>query len=98
MIARYYREAYEARQEQENFNAWLNGLYVYKAFETVMANAFSPKGTPPVKYLDKPLDLFKKNEKQEEAEVEQQQIAIANMFTAWGKRFNANHTEEHIES
>lgn len=93
-MTRTYAELYRIRQNQENSMLWVQGIYIYKAFETVMANSFRDKGKPPVQYLDKPLDIFPKTQEQIEAEQEQQQRKIAEMFTEWGKRFNEQHKEE----
>ena len=54
---RYYREAEAKRQEALNDQAWLQGIYIYKAVSTALANAFAQKGTPPEPYLAAPIDL-----------------------------------------
>lgn len=52
-----YREANAIRQEEMNVQAWLQGLYIYKAFSVVLDNAFAKRGTPPQEYLKHPLDI-----------------------------------------
>lgn len=52
---RPYLIAEELRAEQDNFNAWLSGLYVYNAVSVAMANSFS-KGSK-AKYMQKPIPL-----------------------------------------
>lgn len=50
-----YRKAWELKLQQEDNNAWLQGLYTYKAFATVLSNAFRKKGTPAENYFEEPL-------------------------------------------
>ena len=42
---RYYREAEAKRQEALNNQAWLQGIYIYKAVTTALTNAFAKKGS-----------------------------------------------------
>ena len=78
-LVRYYRRAYLIRQENENNNAWLQGLYVYDAISTALSNALRGKGVPSKDYAKKPYD-FKNRvkseaEKQHEVDIEQQKAA-----------------------
>ncbi len=84
-LVRYYRRAYEIKQETENNNAWLYGLYVYDAVSTVLSNAFKVKGASMKHYAKQPYD-FKNRvkseaEKAHEVEVEQRKAA------AWMESF-----------
>ena len=84
-LVRYYRKAYEIKQEQINNNAWLQGLYIYDAVSTAMHNALRDKKTSTRDYAKKPYE-FKHREKTEaekakEVEIEQQKAA------AWMKNF-----------
>lgn len=54
---RYYREAEKKRQEALNEQAWLQGIYIYKAVSTALTNAFAKKGTPAEPYMLAPIDL-----------------------------------------
>lgn len=54
-LAKDYREAWELKTQSDDYNAWLNGLYVYKAVSTVMINAFKKSGTPTEHYFEEPL-------------------------------------------
>lgn len=47
---------------------WLQGLYIYNAVGTVMANAFAKKGATPAKYIEEPIRLTPYTE-QEKAEI-----------------------------
>lgn len=66
---KYYREAFEMQRERENQRIWLEGLYNYRAFKSVMemfAYGFNGgRGKRPEGYLDKP---FPMTEREKEAE------------------------------
>lgn len=63
-LVRYYRKAYEIKQEEFNRNAWLQGMYVYEAIADIapILHAFAKKGTKARKYSEKPYE-FKKPDK-----------------------------------
>lgn len=83
-----YREAYFLRNRHENEMMWIQGLYTLNALSVVIGNAFSKKGTPPRKYLEKPLDIFPKTEAEEEAEMEQKQRELIAKLSAWKTVFD----------
>lgn len=60
--------------EQRNQELWLQGLYNYNAFATVLANAFGKRGGKKHKYLEKPIQLSQKSE----AELEQERMKETN--------------------
>lgn len=69
-LPKFYREAYKLKQEREtqqaNFSAWLQGLYNAKAYAVVLGNAFADKSSEPLEYFDRPIELGKKSEEQQE--------------------------------
>ena len=48
MMAKYFREAEERKRERENYNAWLQGVYIYEALldASPALNALSKKKKP----------------------------------------------------
>lgn len=54
-----YRKAYKLRQEEINRNAWLQGLYIFKALQCapITVNGFAPKGFNLEPYPNKPIDF-----------------------------------------
>lgn len=70
-----YRKAYKIRQEQQNQNAWLNGLYIWKALQSaaIYVNGFVPKGAVIEPYWDKPYE-FAQEKKKTVQESNQQKI------------------------
>ncbi len=93
-LVRYYRKAYQIKQEEINNNAWLQGLYIYDAVSTALHNSLRGKNTRPREYAKQPYD-FKNREKTEaekakEVEVEQQKAA------AWMENFvRINQSQSH---
>lgn len=64
-----YEKAYYRRQYE---TAWLNGLYIDVALNTLVRNVFAKKGSKPLKYPDKPVDPFEKKVVLSESEKEKQ--------------------------
>lgn len=85
---RAYKQANNLKNRQTNEMMWINGMYVTNALSVVLSNAFSKKGTPPKKYLEKPLDIFPKTDAEIEAEKEQKQRELIAKLSAWKTMFD----------
>ena len=59
-----YRKAQEIEIEQKNYFMWLQGMYVYQAFQTVAFNIFSKNEKK--YYLESPMPITKKAIKEKE--------------------------------
>lgn len=88
-LTRYYREAQRLKNKKDNFNAWLNGLYIYNALLCV-----SPlyrdwvKDHHPEKYFAEPIDIYPKTETEEkETEIRQAEANKAAVLS-WAQRVN----------
>jgi hypothetical protein len=93
-LARYYRKAYQIKQDEINNNAWLQGMYVYDAIATALHNALGGKNTRPRKYAEKPYNFNtkEKSEVEKAAEVEREQQKAA----AWMENFvRINQSQSH---
>lgn len=82
-----YVKANRLRIQQRNEEMWLQGLYVYNAFGTVMSNAFKDKGGTPSKYLEKPIEIFPQKKDTEE-EIMEQREKVINALTGWKKSWD----------
>lgn len=73
-MTRAYAQAYLLKRRTMNEELWLEGIYLSKAFQTVIANAFSKNSRE--KYFDRPLEIFEKTkaEKEQEARAERQKL------------------------
>lgn len=67
ILAKVFREAHVMRNEIENQKLWLQGLYNYRAFSSViegLAYGFSGgKGNKPSRYPEQPFPLSEKEQK-----------------------------------
>ena len=86
---KYYKDAHNLRNRRENEMLWVNGIYMVNALSVAIGNAFSKKGTPPKKYLEKPLDIFPKTEAEEAAEMERKQRELIAKLSVWKTAFDA---------
>lgn len=89
-IAKSFVESDKVRQERFDMEAWQYGVYVAKAIESTIGNAFLEKGKEPAKYPNQP--MFAKAEKQnhvnEDVEVALAESYMNQMVRAgknWGK-------------
>ena len=96
-LTRYYRKAYQIKQDEINNNAWLQGMYIYDAVSTALHNALREfgKNKPPAKdYAKQPYEFRNKvkteAEKAKEVEIEQEKAA------AWMENFvRINQSQSH---
>ena len=79
-LARYYRKAYQIKQEEINNNAWLQGMYIYDAVSTALHNALRGKNSKAREYAKQPYNFDNKEkselEKAKEVEAEQAKAAV----------------------
>ena len=90
-LAISYRKAYKIRQEEINYHAWLQGLYVWKALQTapVFVNGFMPRGARVDRYFEKPIDFApEKPKKKKVSKNEQMMMDGVAFMTKVAARFN----------
>ncbi|MBR0144330.1 MAG: hypothetical protein IJM21_09180 [Clostridia bacterium] len=63
-LAKVYRAAHRLKAEEENQKAWLQGLYIKSALDSSLSALFGKRGNRGTGYLEKPLELFEKSEKE----------------------------------
>lgn len=95
----FYRKAYEQECERVNYNAWLQGAYIYDALCAVapIFNAFAKRGTKPTPYHKEPYGVSSdKNESQKAAKTEKEiqeirahnaSAKFASFMTQWNRQF-----------
>lgn len=81
-LTKYYREAYEFKQKQKDYELWLQGVYIYNALQSVMQQALGSKNSNRVKYPPKPLS---------QREEENSPKTIYEKISDWAKRVNAKY-------
>lgn len=76
-LVRSYRKAHEKRTSHANFEAWLQGLYIYEALCDVspVLHAFAKNGTKPIPYPNAPHPITEEEAKANEEEEERRHYA-----------------------
>ena len=91
----HYRKAYEIKRSQLNEQAWLQGLYIYRAVETVAANMNSMGGSKKsATYLERPIPVTSaeiKAEKERKAKESRQRFIEA--MNAWKTEWDRQHQQ-----
>ncbi len=86
---RPYLIAENIRRENQNFNAWLAGAYVYDAVAKAIAATFGKKGRRAPKYMEKPMRITPYTEEERaEMAARERKKAIA-FFTAMERDFKS---------
>ena len=90
-LVRDYRKAYEYRQEYDNSQLWLQGLYIYRALEAQRPGwaFYTKKPMKPEKYIEKPLAVTR-TMKEQYAHEETMKMAeqFKKAFSERNKRMN----------
>ena len=77
-LPNFYLRAYNERRrretEDQNFAAWLNGMYAANAFGVVLSNAFAKSGSPRSEYPEKPFEIFPHEKTEAEQEAEREEV------------------------
>lgn len=77
-LPRFFLNAYNERRrremEEQNFNAWLTGVYTANAFGVVLSNAFAKSGSPREEYPEKPFEIFPHEKTKAEIEAEKEAL------------------------
>lgn len=81
-LVKFYRRAAQIRQDLKNQDAWLQGVYFYDALVDAapILRAFAKKGTKPIPYREEPFDLFSKQDKKKQKEVQEKNDNKAKTF------------------
>ncbi len=87
---KYYEQAHAKKLEEQNTLAWIQGMYVYNAVGTALANAF---GKREAKYIQEPLDFVPKSEYQQKLEVIRTRNRLARQLEVWKAKFNGRNRQ-----
>lgn len=97
MIAQDYYKAEQLRIESQNSMMWLQGLYIYEAFEVGLANfgqSLFGKQKKRHTYRDKPIRVTPKSVKEIEQERKIARAKYIESLKAWQQSFERNHKEK----
>lgn len=86
-MARAFYEAEKLRQKLANRDAWLHGVYVYRALDATVGNMFRKTGSEPAVYPSKPIDFDKEEAKMTEEEEETYALAYMSSMVEAGRNW-----------
>lgn len=104
-LVKDYRKAQEYRRDEINFQAWLQGMYIYEAIADIapILHPFAKKGTRARKYAERPYEFKKPDkkkssvpEKDKEAKAQSDRI-LAKMMAAMNQS-NAENAKKRIQA
>lgn len=81
-----YKMELEDKEREQNYEAWLYGVYVYEAVGTVLDNAFSKRSK--ARYPDKPHPTATELRRTERERREKAVLLAAEQMKAFASRFN----------
>ena len=72
-LVKYYRKAAQIKQDLRNQDAWLQGAYFYEALIDVapVLRTFAKKGTKPALYRESPYELFGRQDKKQQKQLQE---------------------------
>lgn len=81
-----YREAYKTQKIERNYELWLQGYYFFEALNSAIARK---------PYLEKPIEIFQKEETEEEMDerLDKEAIALERRLNALAKQFNGSNSK-----
>jgi len=84
-LATVYRKAYDIKNERDNNQLWLQGMYIYDAISTSIYNAFCRKaGQQAASYISKPYPINQKQlEEDHEKTVERERAKAKVWMENW---------------
>ena len=93
---KYYAEAYKLNTERQNQVLWMQGMYNYEAFATVVSRSMDKRST--AKYPDKPYRITEMTEDEKEAESKRMVADFRSKLNAINNRLEAKHRGEANDS
>lgn len=86
-LPKEFRKAYKLRQENENYKAWLNGLYFYDAFMSAMSH-LNKNQSDYKSYAERPYDFTPRKEEEKVIEAQAQaEVWLKSWVSATQKMF-----------
>ena len=88
-VYKYYRKAWKAKREEENYRDWLLGAYFYNAVGIAVGNAFRKKGARVQNYLEEPFPIFPLTEKEKQEKEQKELERMDERLHAWVAKLKA---------
>lgn len=90
-----YMKAQRMKDDRKNQELWLQGVYIYSAFSTVISNAFGKPGTKQ-KYFEEPIDLHP--EETNARKIAEARQKVVDQLNAWKQAWERNQQENGDQS
>ena len=81
----FYLKQKKDEIEQQNYNAWLSGIYTLSALNQSLSGAFGKKGQKTDIYPKTPIDFKKELEKQKKISKEEKELQYVQEFNSWAR-------------
>ena len=93
-IVEEYLGAYKIRREEQNWQAWISGLYTFDAVSAVLGNIHFDKGSHKfVKPMEQPMQIFPKTPEEIEAENQRRIKEFVRNLNAFHARMEGKNAE-----
>lgn len=79
-MVEFYRESYLLKKREKNEEAWLQGLYIYRAVRAVVASAMGGRNE---KYITNPLDFLPKTKLEKKQEEINKRKKLISYLNSW---------------
>jgi len=76
LMVRAFYKAEKLRKQRMNEEAWLYGVYSYRALDATVGNMMRKKGAQPAEYPQKPIEMEKREETDFDREQREEQEAV----------------------
>ena len=101
MKVKYYREADRIRQQRINYEAWLNGRYVYEAvadLSPILRFTMSKTPVKPLEYPAEPYPMSKEEHEERKAREEKAKMEAAKQrLKSWATRVNSSKKQKEVK-
>lgn len=81
----FYLKSKKDEIEQQNYNAWLQGIYVLSALNQSLSGVFGKKGQKKDIYPKQPIDFNKNIDNKKVLTKEEKEKNLVNEFNAWAR-------------
>lgn len=88
-LVKAYRDSFEMKRDYDNQQLWMNGIYVFNAIGTAVANIhLDGKHHSPVPYLKEPIRLRPYTEEELKQQADKEADDVVRYLNEWAKAFN----------
>lgn len=90
---KYYIDAYDLERQKKSEEMWMQGLYVLRAFSSVISNAFGGKGKK-VEYPKEPIRVIPYTEEEKRQIKQQEEEKVLKQFQSMMDTWDRSHKKD----